>query len=36
MPQRMKVRFTVQAETGIIDSYLYGFENFGRDQADRY
>ncbi len=36
MPQRMKVRFTVQAETDIIDSYLYGFENFGRGQADRY
>ena len=32
----MAVRFTALAEADIIDSYLYGFENFGRDQADRY
>ena len=35
-PHCMKVRFTAQADTDIIDSYLYGFENFGRDQAERY
>lgn len=32
----MEVRFTVQAEADIIDSYLYGFENFGREQAALY
>ncbi len=32
----MKVRFTAQADADIIDCYLYGFENFGRDQAERY
>ncbi len=35
-PQRMKVSFTQQAEADIIDSYNYGFVNFGREQADRY
>ncbi len=32
----MKVRFTLKAEADIIDSYYYGFVNFGREQADRY
>ena len=32
----MKLRFTAQAEADIIDSYLYGFETFGHDQAERY
>lgn len=32
----MKVRFTARAEADIIDSYLYGFEKFGSDQAARY
>ena len=32
----MDVRFTKQADDDIIDSYLYGFLNFGREQADRY
>ena len=32
----MRVRFTAQADADIIDSYLYGFEKFGRDQAERY
>ena len=32
----MKVRFTVQAETDIIDLYLYGFRNFGVAQAEKY
>lgn len=32
----MKVRFTLQAETDIIDTYLYGFETFGAAQAERY
>jgi toxin ParE1/3/4 len=32
----MKVRFTNKADADIIDSYLYGFVNFGREQADRY
>ncbi len=36
IPHRMKVRFTTQAETDIIDSYLYGFRNFGQNQADQY
>ena len=35
-PRHMKVRFTAQADADIIDSYLYGFLNFGRDQAERY
>ena len=30
----MGVRFTRQADDDIIDSYLYGFLNFGREQAD--
>ena len=32
----MKIKFTAQADADIIDSYLYGFENFGRAQAERY
>jgi toxin ParE1/3/4 len=32
----MDVRFTRQADADIIDSYLYGFLNFGQVQADRY
>ena len=32
----MKVSFTAQAEADIIDCYLYGFLNFGWDQAERY
>ena len=32
----MKVRFTLQAETDIIDTYLYGFETFDAAQAERY
>lgn len=32
----MDVRFTKQADDGIIDGYLYGFQNFGKEQADRY
>ena len=32
----MAVRFTTLAEADIIDRYLYGFRNFGCDQADRY
>ena len=35
-PHRMKVRFTAQADADIIDCYLYGYVNFGRDQAERY
>lgn len=31
-----KVRFTAQAETDIIDGYLYGLENFGHAQAEKY
>ncbi len=36
IPHRMKVRFTQKADTDIIDSYVYGLMNFGREQADRY
>jgi toxin ParE1/3/4 len=32
----MKVRFTAQADADIIDCYLYGYVNFGRDQVERY
>lgn len=32
----MNVRFTAQADADIVACYLYGFRNFGRDQADRY
>ena len=32
----MKVRFTTQADSDIIECYLYGILNFGQDQADRY
>jgi len=32
----MKVRFTQKADADIIDSYVYGFVNFGRERADRY
>ena len=32
----MKVRFTAQADADIIDSYVYGYLRFGRDQAERY
>jgi len=32
----MDVRFTKQADDDVIDSYLYGFLNFGQEQADRY
>lgn len=32
----MKVKFTERADADIVDCYLYGFSNFGRDQADRY
>ena len=32
----MTVRFTAQADADIIESYLYGFEKFGRRKADRY
>ncbi len=35
-PHRMKIRFTTKADADIIDSYLYGFQNFGRIQAERY
>ena len=39
MPKKlrwMKVKFTAQADADIIDAYLYGYLNFGRDQAERY
>lgn len=32
----MQIRFTRRAETDIIESYLYGLEYFGREQADAY
>ena len=32
----MKIRFSRQAETDIIRSYLYGLTNFGPLQADQY
>lgn len=32
----MDVKFTKQADDDIIDCYLYGFLNFGQDQANRY
>ena len=32
----MDVRFSNQADTDLIDSYLYGFTRFGPKQADRY
>lgn len=32
----MDVRFTRRAEADIIDSYLYGLDNFGPAQADAY
>lgn len=32
----MKVKFSTQSETDIIDSYIYGFDNFGQVQADHY
>lgn len=32
----MKVRFSAQADADIIECYLYGYLNFGRDQAERY
>lgn len=32
----MNVRFTQLADADIIDCYLYGFMNFGPEQADRY
>jgi toxin ParE1/3/4 len=32
----MKIRFTARADTDIVESYLYGYSNFGRDQAERY
>ena len=35
-PRQMKLRFMAQADADIIDSYIYGFETFGRDQAERY
>ena len=35
-PHRMKGRFTTQDDADIIDCYLYGYANFGRDQAERY
>ena len=35
-PLSMKVRFTALADADIIDCYLYGFRNFGQDQAEHY
>ena len=35
-PRPTKVRFTAQADADIIDCYLYGFLNFGRNQAEHY
>lgn len=32
----LRVRFTTQAETDIINGYLYGLERFGREQAEKY
>lgn len=32
----MEIRFSNQADIDLIDSYLYGFTNFGPVQADRY
>lgn len=32
----MKVRFTAEADADIIESYLYGFDSFGPEQAARY
>ena len=33
---RMKIRFTAQADTDIVESYLYGFTQFGQRQAEQY
>jgi len=35
-PHHMKVKFTQKADADILDSYNYGFVNFGREQADHY
>ena len=32
----MRIRTTQQADLDIIDSYLYGFKNFGQSQAELY
>jgi toxin ParE1/3/4 len=32
----MKIRFTAKADEDIVESYLYGFQNFGAAQAERY
>ncbi len=33
---RMKIRFTAQADTDIVQSYLYGFTQFGQRRAEQY
>ena len=31
-----QIKLTLDAERDLIDIYLYGFENFGHAQAERY